>query len=121
MTVCANGTPVQYDALDNMLRPVTSRSENGKTVLSLRLAPLEMAIISFDGESTDIIRAFPAPEQQMVLHSFTVSHCESKAYPQFTDPVSIEKPVNMGRMYPDFSGYYRYETDVTVPAANKRS
>ena len=55
----------------------------------------------------------------MVLHSFTVSHCESKAYPQFTDPVSIEKPVNMGRMYPDFSGYYRYETDVTVPACKQ--
>ncbi len=119
VTICADGTPVQYDALDNCLRPVTSRVEDGKTVLSLSLAPLEMAIISFDGETSDSMKEIPAPKQQTVIQAFTVSRCASKAYPQFTDPVQIENPVNMGRMYPDFSGYYRYEADVSVPGCRQ--
>ena len=119
VTVCADGMPVQYDALDNCLRPVTSRTEDGKTVLSLSLAPLEMAIISFDGETSDSVKEFPMPEQQTVIRAFTVSRCASKAYPQFTDPIHIENPVNMGRMYPDFSGYYRYEADVSVPGCRQ--
>ena len=49
VAVSAKGTPVIYDALDNLLRPIESKKEGGKMVLSLHIDPLEMTIISFGG------------------------------------------------------------------------
>ena len=79
-------------------------------VLSLHIDPLEMTIISFGGEETDALVSFPEQRDAKTLTGFTVSRAESKAYPNFTDPEPIDALTNMARKYPDFSGYYRYET-----------
>lgn len=110
VAVSAKGTPVIYDALDNLLRPIESKKEGGKMVLSLHIDPLEMTIISFGGEETDALVSFPEQRDAKTLTGFTVSRAESKAYPNFTDPEPIDALTNMARKYPDFSGYYRYET-----------
>ena len=110
VTVHASGTPVQYDALDNTLRPVSADIQDGKTVLHLELAPLQLMIISFGGEEADALVPTPCGHQHTALGGFTVTKAESKAYPAFSDPVQMDSLTNMGRLYPDFSGYYRYET-----------
>lgn len=110
VTVQASGIPVQYDALDNTLRPVSADIQDGKTVLHLELAPLQLMIISFGGEEADALVPTPCGHQRTTLGGFTVTKAESKAYPAFSDPVQMDTLTNMGRLYPDFSGYYRYET-----------
>ncbi len=114
ISVSAEGTPVIYDALDNVLRPVDFRRDNERTVLSLEIAPLELKIISFGGEEKDHLSTFPTGNGEKVLSGFTVSRTGAKDYPHFTEPEPIDTLTNMARRYPDFSGYYRYETSVTL-------
>lgn len=116
VTVDAEGTPVLYDALDNILRPVSADRQDGKAVLHLNLAPLQMAIISFGGEESDLLTSVPRGQKETELTDFTVTKAESKAYPAFTAPVRMKTLTNMGRLYPDFSGYFRYETKAELKA-----
>ncbi len=110
VSVGAEGLPVEYDALDNVLRPVAAEEKDGRTVLQVSLAPLQLMIISFGGEKRNAALPFPCGARKKELSGFTVTRAESKAYPAFTDPVRMETLTNMGRIYPDFSGYFRYET-----------
>ena len=106
VTVHATGRPALYDAKDNCLRPVESKVHGEETVVKLRVGPLEMAIVTFSAEEGDALKAPYRNLLPIPVEGFTVSRAESKEYPHFRDPLPIESPINMGRIYPGFSGYY---------------
>ena len=119
VTVRAEGTPVLYDAKDNLLRAVEYTPHGDTITLRLTVEPLTMAIVTFSAEAADpVVRPytglFSAP-----VEGFTVTRAAAREYPRFHDPLPLESPLNMARIYPDFSGYYRYETDVTLPEGAK--
>lgn len=119
VTVRASGLPAVYDARDNCLRPVESKTKGETTCLSLEIQPLELKIITFSAEEGDALKADYQNLAPISVEGFTVSRAQSKEYPHFHDPLEIESPLNMGRVYPDFSGYYRYETTIELPAGAK--
>ena len=119
VTVRASGRPALYDAKDNCLRPVESEVHGEETVVKLRVGPLEMAIVTFSAEEGDALKAPYRNLLPIPVEGFTVSRAESKEYPHFRDPLTVESPINMARIYPDFSGYYRYEVSVELPEGVK--
>ncbi|MDY3920135.1 MAG: hypothetical protein SOZ59_14280 [Candidatus Limivivens sp.] len=52
--------------------------------------------------------------RQLELGDWTVSRCEAKAYPHFSDAEPADLEAGMAGLHPEFSGYYRYETGIVL-------
>lgn len=117
---------VGYDAWNNRLVPVNAAVDDNDLLVSLELAPLEMAVLictDTAAEATGLqklgladagISAEPASLKTLPLEQFTVRLASGKAYPAFAEAEEADLIHGMQRKYPDFSGYLRYETKVTL-------
>ena len=123
VTLRGEGTPVRYYPWENRLETVEyQRTEEGVTV-QIRIDPLELAILALDPEGTLLTQAKPPvcyEGIQKEITEFTVSRVTSKDYLAgngviVSEPEEVHAPfTGMQKTYPDFSGYYIYETDVEM-------
>lgn len=104
------GKAYSYDAMDNKIYPVESTSMETGTILKLTLAPCQSMVILFaDIDSEVSISPWQESSKIPLNGTWEMSLAESKEYPVFKEKQKIETFENVGRKYPDFSGYIRYE------------
>lgn len=114
ITVPAAGSACIYDAWNNCLRPVDAVSVPGGTELTLTVRPYEPVIVIFGGNSGELVSEPVIDGEKLVFGKWTMSACESKAYPAFENVCEDESIPNAGRLLHDFSGFIRYETTFTA-------
>ncbi len=54
------------------------------------------------------------PSEELMLREFMVSRCEAKEYPDFQGEEEADLMYGMAGRHPDFSGFYRYKTVVSL-------
>jgi hypothetical protein len=114
------GSPVIYDAMENVIRPVCYESLGGGTRVYLKLAPYESVVLCF-GKTQDIEKlGEPAPERTPYGNTlelsgdWEISIAESKDYPDFKAFKTCTRLTDIGLELPEFSGFIRYETKFTL-------
>lgn len=116
VTLPAKGYACIYDAMENVLRPIQQEVCTEGMKLELDLSPYEMKVVFFAHDKAELEaecltgQVRPGGEKK-VLRDFEVSVCESKEYPNFHDRIHLSKPVDIGKYFPDFSGFIRYEAE----------
>jgi len=115
ITLQTAGVPYIYDAWENRVYPVDFECDGEKTVIFLKIQPLDMTVISFD-RSLQEVAAVKAQEQGEEIHldTFEISLAEALKYPDFTPTELHDSKRSIGLDYPDFSGWIRYETKFEV-------
>lgn len=110
ITLQAAGEPFLYDAWENRLYPLSCKKDGALTKITLNLPPLDMAIVIFDPTMTDTAAKKPLPEgKRLLIDHFAISLAQAKAYPEFTPTSLHDSRRSIGSVYPDFSGWIRYE------------
>lgn len=61
----------------------------------------------------------PLPAKATALTDFTVSSCETKAYPAFSGGETIKLPCAYSRKHPNFAGLIRYKTTVELSGTGR--
>ena len=136
VTLPVKGSLTAYDAWDNRLLPVKTRETEEGTKVYVKLAPLEMLVLTVSGgmnvlggrnegreaaggRAEDVKKPggySPEAVEELVhaaeLTDFMVSRCEAKSYPEFFGEEKAELTEGMARLHPEFSGFYRYETKI---------
>ncbi|NLO84251.1 MAG: hypothetical protein GX096_02315 [Clostridiales bacterium] len=107
----------RYDPWENQLYAIESSEKNGRTLLQLSLAPLEMWLV-IAGENVPAATAATPMQnpKELVLDDWQVRLATAKEHPHYGAPMPT-KLVNMGLQYPDFSGYFHYETTLALETA----
>ena len=114
-----NGQAVCYDAWENVLRPVEIIPSEKDTHLVMTIDPLELKIIVIGARSIGSVVAMPiASDDMILLDDFDVSRATTKEYPDFHDPKPLSKLTSMAGLFPDFSGWFCYETTTILQAGN---
>jgi len=113
-----------YDAMDNLLRPLECAESGGGTRVRLTLRPYESTVLVAEKFEELPKRAFPSGAQRLELNNpWTLSIAAAKEYPNFHDAQVLDELHSAGKLWPDFSGFMRYETrfvlagDPAQPAA----
>lgn len=103
-----------YDAQNNVLCSLEFEKVSGGVRIPLTLYPFEPKILIFGskGGERDFREKLSLLDEKILLENWDVSLCECKEYPAFGDSFAMEKTVNIGNLYPDFSGFIRYEKKV---------
>jgi hypothetical protein len=117
------GSPVIYDAMENVLRPIKNDTVGNGSRVYLRLEPYESAIVCF---GLDIrqrqVELILNPVSTGCIHElsgpWSVSVVEAPAYPNFRPVGSYTELHDMGLELPDFSGFIRYETSFFADGEN---
>jgi hypothetical protein len=110
--VPVSGPAACYDALENAIRPLDHEPIAGGTRLRLRLEPYQSTVVVF-GEYPDRMRPAlqQAGERTVLDGEWTFSIARAEEYPRFHDLRKLSKLENIAALYPDFSGFMRYEKD----------
>ena len=106
------GNAVSYDALENVIRPVQFELVDGGTRLHLRLEPYQSIIVvfgEFKGESKPVL--INTGKRILLEGAWNFSMATAEEYPNFHDARVLTKLENIGSLYPDFSGFMRYEKE----------
>ena len=114
ITLPASGPCYWYDAWEN--KTYSAAMTDGK--LPLDLEPLKSKILVLDeAESFDepVICAGDAVE----LKNWTRSQCAGVDYPHFEQEKAVTLPDDVSVKQPEFSGFLRYETSVTLEKGRK--
>ncbi len=119
----AAGIPFSYDAFQNRLYTMPYETTEGGIRLPLVIRPYEMKVVVIPEDPAECEKAAAEPvvyegEPQELTGPWTVSFVENENYPAFSDAVTMERPVNVLRERPDFSGVIRYETSFAGTAGN---
>lgn len=110
---------VRYDAWENRLRALPAQRTGNDLRITLVLAPLEMAVVLCDTELAADAEMPLRETQVTVLENVTVACAQAKEYPNFGAPQAADLRVGMGGKMPHFSGFFRYETTVTLKPCAK--
>jgi alpha-L-rhamnosidase len=120
-----SGKVLFYDAYENFCRDMDVRSEAGKNVLTLKLAPFEtITVISGNGltglERNPIVNRLQTAS--IVEGSWSLSTANSFQYPAFTPWGQLESLTDLSRIesLKSFSGTMRYETEFNWNLGEKR-
>ncbi|MBE0696252.1 MAG: hypothetical protein IH586_04955, partial [Anaerolineaceae bacterium] len=112
------GEVTAYDAMENMLREVSAEETGDGTQISLQLQPYESIVYITDAFTGLKKSTLPSGGTRRELDGeWTLTIASAKEYPQFHDAISLTELHNVGKIWPDFSGFMRYETRVEVPDA----
>ena len=104
-----------YDAMENLLRPISATANADGTLVQLVLRPYESVVLVADGFEGVAKQAFPAGAARRVLDGeWTLSIASAPEYPQFHDPQILDSLHSVGKIWPNFSGFMRYETTVIL-------
>ena len=124
VTVPARGYAYAYDAMEHVLRPVEQETCEAGTRLRISLSSYEMMIVAF-AEKKDALKGKQLQQKiqpggkKQVLEGFTVSFCGAAEYPAFRDERKSERLTDIGRIYPDFGGFIRYETTFDIKTTDE--
>ena len=112
------GVLTAFDAMENVLRPVLAEQGDGKTKVNLVLQPYESLVYIRDGFEGFEKISFPAGGSSRALDGeWTLSIALATEYPQFHDAQTLRELHNVGKIWPNFSGFMRYETQVNLGEA----
>ncbi len=115
VTLPISGPLMVYDAMENVMRPLDTKPVANGTQISITLEPYKSLLITDAFPNTEAIAEPKADGAATLLEQgWTLSLAESKEYPNFHDKQPLESLKNIGTLYPDFSGFMRYETDVDL-------
>ena len=112
---CSGGI-TGYDPFWNKITGVSGRKAEAGMEIELNMPPLGMMILLVDP-------AQPAPVEWMTGKAYqrralavdwTLSIAKSEEYPHFHDHRIISECRSVTALYPDFSGFMRYETEVDL-------
>ena len=123
VTVPSTGNVYIYNAWLNRLEKPTVREENGKTVISLTLEPLQSSLYIF-GETPNAPLFTPLYELELKgkAKAFTTPWkrrtCTAACYPFFRDQKSVALPDILSDEMPEFSGFISYENELELPKAD---
>lgn len=111
-----NGACYVYNAWENTIEPAV-KCENG---IAIELEPKKSLILLL--EKPDAAR-LAAPVRgggkKTVLARWTRSLCSAPDYPKFAGPQNVELPDRLAREKPEFSGFVRYETCVSMQSGRR--
>ncbi|WP_310829655.1 glycosyl hydrolase [Paenibacillus pedocola] len=120
VTVPTQGAVYGYDVWNNTLHEVQADPVDGGTALQLEIPPYQSVVIVFDHAGATGITAPMSSDEELVLkEGWTMSLASSVEYPHFHDEQAISGFTSIGLKYPEFSGFIRYENEVSVPAWNR--
>lgn len=118
VTFPQGGTPVIYDAYDNVLRAADRRPVEGGVAVKLRLEPYESVVVCFaDGEVDAVCEPKLKGESAELRGEWTVAYATAKEYPTFSGAETMSEPKNLTVSKPTFSGTARYELTFTLDEA----
>jgi len=105
-----------YDALENRLRAVNTLTTAHGTTVALDLAPHQSVVLIADAfEDVQPAHLPVARARHELTGEWTLSIATAKEYPAFHDARTLSELHDVGRIWPDFSGFMRYETRFTLP------
>lgn len=118
--VPVTGNAVIFDAMENMLRPVSAETISGGTRLHISLEPYQSAVVIFGDVAGKLIPAPSADGERKVLEGdWSFSIAKSEEYPNFHDDRVLKKLENVGNFLHDFSGFMRYEKEFEIGSCSK--
>ena len=104
-----------YDAMENRLCAVSAQTTARGTTVSLELAPYQSVVLIADGFEDIPVTPVPGAQTRYELTGeWTLSIATAKEHPNFHDVRTISALHDVGRIWPDFSGFMRYETRFTL-------
>lgn len=115
MAVLLCGAPGEPVVPEEILQ-ASGNSGGGRTELRLpeqaagQVTESADAVQRADGKAAGQLRAV----QAMELETWMVSRCEAAAYPNFSEAEPADLRHGMARRHPEFSGFYRYETEAEL-------
>ncbi len=110
------GAPVLYDAMANVLRPA---DWDGRAV-TLTLAPYESIIVAFGTAGETVAPALPEGEKLVLNGPWKLSFKEALHQEKgWQHETTLDTLGNLAQLAPAFSGWLRYETTLTAPAAKQ--
>lgn len=104
------GSCCQYDAMENLLRPLHAECFGDRTEIPFTLPPFTSLIVLFDNIPAERLTHAPEPVGDDVTPTkWSRSQCRSIDYPAFENTQTISLPDHMADEQPNFSGFMRYE------------
>jgi len=102
--------------MENRLCAVNALTTARGTTVSLELAPYQSVVLIADGFEDLQQAPLPVdPPRHELTGEWTLSIATAKEYPAFHDARTISELHDVGRIWPDFSGFMRYQTRFTLP------
>jgi len=112
------GGLTRYDAMENELHEVPFEATASGVQLMLTLRPYESVIlVTGDLAGPKKPAGRPRLTRRVLDGEWSLSIAAAKEYPRFHDRVTVDELHDVGRLWPQFSGFVRYETPLTMPAA----
>jgi len=122
VTVPTVGSLYVYDVWRNELHGIKAEQKEEGTVLYLDVPPYQSVVVIFDQAAEIECKASPAHEEEIPIEDgWRMSLVIAKDYPKFHDEQEISHFTNIGLLYPEFSGFIRYENTIEVPAVKAAS
>jgi hypothetical protein len=115
ITVATRGSAYIYDAMENIIRPISYVPCDIGTKIHLKLEPYQSTVVIF-GEAPGIMKAAPIPDGKRypLAGEWKLSFAEAKEYPVFLGEERMLKLENIGKTHPDFSGVIKYENTMKL-------
>lgn len=119
--ISAKAPIILYDAWQNKAFELDCKEIPSGISVDIELEPLEMKILCCGDIPLENVQKFEKDSwtDEKILEDFTVSIAEAKEYPNFHDKQKADLKCGMGIAYPDFSGYFRYETSIKLEKTEK--
>ncbi|MDL2301731.1 hypothetical protein LJC58_05170 [Lachnospiraceae bacterium OttesenSCG-928-D06] len=116
ITIPITGSCYVYNAWDNCLEKANVFQDNGKTELKVEIEPRKSLILIFD-ETKELLREPVCGKGESIelMAGWTRSTCKGIDYPLFTDHRKVLLPDRVEAEWPNFGGFVRYESELTLP------
>lgn len=112
------GSAVFYDPCLNRTIEAENRADESGMEVRLRLFPLQMLVLLADPSQTvkENFEEGVKEEFRKISGTWSVAIARSREYPAFHDEIHMERLESIAALYPDFSGFIRYEITFSLSA-----
>ena len=105
-----------YDPWVNCCRPAAAEDTPDGLRVQVTAEPLKSRVLVL-GQAPKPLRITLRPGEEIPLSGWTRSVCEGAEYPRFGAAAPVVLPDTLAQEQPEFSGFVRYETHVSLAAA----
>lgn len=107
------GNCCQYDAWENVCRPLTATKTQSGVQVTITLEPRKSCFVVFG--CADVAKETPRPAADaIVLSGWTRAICKSIDYPSFGQASAVSLPDSLAQEQSEFSGFVRYIAQFTL-------
>lgn len=110
------GPVTAYDAMENQLVETDGKAANGGIKIALELRPYESIVLIADAFEGMVKK--PRPPRSVTTRvldgEWILSIATAQEYPRFHDQRVLDGLHNIGKIWPDFSGFMRYEKHIEL-------